>query len=106
MPKLIRVAMLGSGTADDPWRVPLPKYDRLVRDDETPVGAGAPRWAIVEIPDEDYEPPADGEVEQTVNVPDIGTVIRGLAPAQRLRMRERIRRRYRERALDLDVDPR
>lgn len=105
MPKLIRVRMVGAGTPGDPFRVPLPTYSKLIRDDETTLGAGAPRWAIVEIPDADYEPPADGEAETTVNVAGIGVVVRGLVATHRDRFRQKLRRKYRENAASYDVDP-
>jgi hypothetical protein len=97
--------MIGSGTETDPFRVPLPRYLRLIRDDETPLGPGTPRWAIVELEEAEYEPPGDGEIEITVNVPGIGVVIRGMPAAQLRRMRDRIRARYRERASSYDVEP-
>jgi hypothetical protein len=105
MPRWVRVRMIGTGVGDDLFRAALPTYDRLIRDDETPLGEGAPRWCIVRVPDEDTAAPEGAETELTVNVPGIGPVIRQLSPTQRARWLARVRAKYRENAAAYELDP-
>lgn len=95
--KFVALRLIGTGTETDPFRVPLPTYGNLRTNTELGIASATP-FAIVEVRDEDYEPPADGEAETVVNVPNIGPVIRGLASTHRTRWLQRIRRKYQEKA--------
>ena len=99
MGKFIRVRLLGTGTTVDPFRVPLPTYNNLILDIETPLGIGVPRWCLVELPDSDWLESEGTETAPVfINVPNIGQVIRQLDPAHRARIIQRIKDKYRERA--------
>lgn len=93
---IIRVAMLGTGTPADPFRVPLPTYRLILHNPAT-------MKAIVEIPDEDYAPPIQGENPVITNIAQVGNVITGLDAAHRARVIQRIKNKYQEHQANYDV---
>lgn len=93
----IRVRVVGTGTEDDPFRVPLATY-RMVR----PIDAN--NRVIVQIPDADepdeHDDPGTPLYPFLAGVP----VLLGLRPIQKLSYLAKLRRRY-ERIMDrLDIE--
>lgn len=83
----IRMRLTGSGTEDDPWQVPFPRYTMVDVDYDR-------RRAIIEIPD--ALAPDDLDSEDTPLRPRINgrPVLIGLRVAQRVKWAAKLRERY------------